>query len=92
MRMLSFAKRMWTLDVSSGRLVFNAGETATATLPETLPGHRWQRVIDTSGQPSDPVRSGAVQVAPNSVVALELCPIGGTSKGGQAMEERKVKA
>ncbi|WP_299044312.1 glycogen debranching protein GlgX [uncultured Tateyamaria sp.] len=73
-------------------ILFNAGAKTGATLPETLPGHRWQRVIDTSGQPAEAAKTGEVSVAPNSVVALELCPIGGTSKSGQAAQDRKVNA
>ncbi|MEL7131939.1 MAG: glycogen debranching enzyme GlgX, partial [Pseudomonadota bacterium] len=72
-------------------LVFNAGGKIRATLPEALPGHRWLRVIDTSGQVTEPPRAGAVPISPNSVVALELCPIGGKAAGGEAVKERKVK-
>ncbi|WP_127558919.1 glycogen debranching protein GlgX [Nioella ostreopsis] len=71
-------------------LMFNAGGKTTAFLPETLPGHRWQRVIDTSGQSAAAPRHGKVDVAENSVVAFELRPVSGRPIVGEAKQARKA--
>ncbi len=73
-------------------LMFNAGGTAKAVLPEALPGHRWKRVFDTSGQPAVVPPEGKVSVSENSVVAFELTP--SVDCGGQdsAHMKRKAKA
>ncbi len=73
-------------------LVFNAGDETQATLPETLPGHRWHRVIDTSGRAFDaPVRR-VTKIADNSVVAFELCPIGDPPAKAGRKRQRKAGA
>jgi glycogen operon protein len=56
-------------------LVFNAGPQTRATLPEALPGHRWQRVIDTSGKSAKSPRNGIAIIRTDSVVAFDLCPV-----------------
>ncbi|QDC10289.1 glycogen debranching protein GlgX [Oceanicola sp. D3] len=71
-------------------LVFNAGAALRVTLPETLPGHRWRRVIDTSSHNAQPARAGVANVAEDSVVAFELCPI--TDGRDMAVEHRGRRA
>ncbi len=73
-------------------VVFNAGEATEAALPETLPGHRWQRVIDTSGQPAGRAKRDMALIAENCVVAFELSEIGGTGPRGRTKHHGKARA
>ncbi len=56
-------------------LIFNAGAKTTVALPDALPGHRWQRVIDTSGESAAAPRKGKATVARDCVVVFDLRPM-----------------
>ena len=73
-------------------LLFNAGEKTRAALPEALPGHRWHRVIDTSGQTAKAPRHGIVTIAGNSVVAFELQAFTSETPKETGTQKRKATA
>lgn len=73
-------------------LLFNAGGITRAKLPEALPGHRWRRVIDTSGHGAKPPRMGVARMAANSVVAFELCPMTDSETANPGHREGRAKA
>ena len=71
-------------------LLFNGEGSKKVSLPEALPGHRWQRIIDTSAKASAPRNAGVVNIAANSVVVFELTPI--TDVSELVSEQRKEDA
>ncbi len=73
-------------------LLFNAGGNTKAKLPDAIPGHRWYRVLDTSGRSAEPVQQGVASISEESVVAFELRPLTGSRHEAVASREGKAKA
>ncbi|HKL70740.1 glycogen debranching protein GlgX [Salibaculum sp.] len=73
-------------------LLFNAGGQTRAVLPEAMPGHRWQRVIDSSGQSAGPPDQRGVAIAADSVVAFELSPMTDSAARSRPEHAGRAKA
>ena len=73
-------------------LLFNAGGQTKAILPEAMPGHRWHRIIDTSGKSAVAPRNGIAMIQGESVVAFELRPITEEFSRSQTNADKRTEA